>query len=236
MALVTGASRGIGRAIAASLASAGAQVMISSRKAEALAESKEAIEAAAGAGRRGVLARGQRRGPRTGRGLRGRHRGPVRVGRHPGQQRGHQPLLRADHRAGRGPRREDGPGQPDRLPRVGPSCLAGGHVRAGRGDPQPGLHRRSLGRRRHRLVQRDQGGRDPSHQPAGRRARPPGTRQRPGPPGWSRRSSPGPCGSRARSRSPDGCRCADWGSPRTSPTPPCSCARTRPRGSPATPW
>ena len=49
MALVTGASRGIGRAIAASFASAGARVMISSRKAEALAESREAIEASTGA-------------------------------------------------------------------------------------------------------------------------------------------------------------------------------------------
>lgn len=53
-ALVTGASRGIGRAIALSFASAGASVMISSRKAEALA--KAADEVRAGAGRAGEVA------------------------------------------------------------------------------------------------------------------------------------------------------------------------------------
>lgn len=47
-ALVTGASRGIGQAIASALSSAGASVMISSRKADALATSAAAIEAASG--------------------------------------------------------------------------------------------------------------------------------------------------------------------------------------------
>jgi NAD(P)-dependent dehydrogenase (short-subunit alcohol dehydrogenase family) len=47
-ALVTGGSRGIGQAIALAFASAGASVMISSRKADALAESASAIEAAKG--------------------------------------------------------------------------------------------------------------------------------------------------------------------------------------------
>jgi len=47
-ALVTGGSRGIGQAIALAFASAGASVMISSRRADGLAESKAAIDAASG--------------------------------------------------------------------------------------------------------------------------------------------------------------------------------------------
>jgi NAD(P)-dependent dehydrogenase (short-subunit alcohol dehydrogenase family) len=49
-ALVTGASRGIGQAIALAFASAGASVMISSRKEEALARSAEQIDATKGEG------------------------------------------------------------------------------------------------------------------------------------------------------------------------------------------
>jgi NAD(P)-dependent dehydrogenase (short-subunit alcohol dehydrogenase family) len=47
-AVVTGASRGIGQAIALALSAAGASVMISSRKADALAGAAEAIRAANG--------------------------------------------------------------------------------------------------------------------------------------------------------------------------------------------
>jgi NAD(P)-dependent dehydrogenase (short-subunit alcohol dehydrogenase family) len=47
-ALVTGGSRGIGRAIASAFAAAGASVMISSRKADALAEAKAEIESGLG--------------------------------------------------------------------------------------------------------------------------------------------------------------------------------------------
>jgi NAD(P)-dependent dehydrogenase (short-subunit alcohol dehydrogenase family) len=49
-ALITGASRGIGQAIASSFADAGASVMISSRKAEGLAAAKAEIDAVIGDG------------------------------------------------------------------------------------------------------------------------------------------------------------------------------------------
>jgi NAD(P)-dependent dehydrogenase (short-subunit alcohol dehydrogenase family) len=47
-ALVTGASRGIGQAVAAAFAAAGASVMLSSRKADGLAAAKDAIDAGLG--------------------------------------------------------------------------------------------------------------------------------------------------------------------------------------------
>ena len=50
VAVITGSSRGIGRAIAEALADQGARVVISSRKAEACAEAADAINAKHGAG------------------------------------------------------------------------------------------------------------------------------------------------------------------------------------------
>ena len=51
VAVITGTSRGIGRAIAEAMADQGASVVISSRKADACAEAAEAINARHGAGR-----------------------------------------------------------------------------------------------------------------------------------------------------------------------------------------
>jgi len=50
VAIITGSSRGIGRAVAERLAEHGAKVVISSRKAEACRTVAEAINAARGAG------------------------------------------------------------------------------------------------------------------------------------------------------------------------------------------
>ena len=63
VALVTGASRGIGRAIASQFAQSGAKVMLSSRKPEALEQAAADID---GGRRRCRLVRGQRGGPRSG--------------------------------------------------------------------------------------------------------------------------------------------------------------------------
>jgi NAD(P)-dependent dehydrogenase (short-subunit alcohol dehydrogenase family) len=56
VAIITGSSRGIGRAIAEAMADQGAKVVISSRKAEACAEVADAINARHGAGRAIVVA------------------------------------------------------------------------------------------------------------------------------------------------------------------------------------
>ena len=111
-ALITGGSRGIGLGIAARFLEAGANVMISSRTAEDLAEAAAGLVAEGAPRGAGGLGGGPR-GPSRGRpGVRGRDRGPIRRDRHPGQQRRHQPLLRSDDRHRRGPGPEDVRGQP----------------------------------------------------------------------------------------------------------------------------
>ena len=90
VALVTGGSKGIGKAIAAAMVEAGAKVMISSRKEENLKPAADEI------GSRVVRRQRGRRGA-----ARGVHRGDRRAPRrhrHPRQQRGDQSPHGADHR------------------------------------------------------------------------------------------------------------------------------------------
>ena len=75
VALVTGASRGIGRAIAETYVRAGAAVMLSSRKEDALRAVADGLP-----GRQGRGVRGQRRRPGRGGGVRGRDGRAARVG------------------------------------------------------------------------------------------------------------------------------------------------------------
>ena len=101
-ALVTGASRGIGLAIARRFAEAGAHgdALVAQARRPGRGGRRPGRP-----GRPGRLVRRQRRRPRAGRGVRGGHRRAVRRPRHPGQQRRHQPLLRADDRDRRAPGR-----------------------------------------------------------------------------------------------------------------------------------
>ena len=162
VALVTGGSRGIGRAIATSMAESGARVMISSRKAEDLEvtakeighgcewfaanagnEDEAAACIAATVERLGgidILVNNAATNPYMG-SILGIDEGRAE------QDRAGQPVGRAalDAAGGRGgPRRARG---------------SVGH--------QHRLGRRHVGGRRHRLVQRHQGGGDPSHEEPG---------------------------------------------------------------------
>ena len=111
-------------------------------------------------------------------GLRGGDRAPARLGRHPGQQRRHQPVLRRPGRAGPAPGDQDHRGQPAGHAHLGSAGLARVDARARRRDHQHHLGRRHAGRAGHRLLQRDQGGGDPPDPPAGLRDGPRGAGQR----------------------------------------------------------
>ncbi len=207
--------------------------MISSRTEEDLAEAAAGSRCCGRTRRRVGLGRGPRRTARRRGVVRRRDRGPLRLPRRPGQQRGHQSLLRPHDRHRPGAGAEDLRGEPA----LGPG-LDGGRGEGGAAGlrRQCRLDRGARGRAEHRLVQRDQGGRPPHHAAARVRARPRGARERSGARPGQDEARGGPVGrARARSGSPRMSRCADSGYPTTSPPPPCSWPRTQRRGSPARP-
>ena len=137
VALVTGGSRGIGKAIATRFAEAGARVMISSRKADALEEAAASIDGevawfVANAGDRDAAAGCVQATVER-----------LRRPRHPRQQRRDEPVLRSAHGARRRPRGQDGAGEPRRRARLDAAGLAGGDGRARRQRDQHGLDRRA---------------------------------------------------------------------------------------------
>ncbi len=180
--------------------------------------------------RRGRLAHRPRGRPGTGTRLCRGNRRAVRFGRHPGQQRGDQPVLRADHRARPGAGGEDGRGQPARLPRLGAVRLGCRHVHPRRCHPQHGLGRRTLGRIGHRLVQRDQGRGHPPDRAAGRRARPGREGQRPRAGTGHHRLRPRPLGTSRRRNRPKAPAAAPRRARGRGELPRSSSARTRRRG------
>ena len=235
VAIVTGSSKGIGRAIATSLADGGAAVMLTSRKQPGLDEAAVAIEKAVpGAQRRHLRRECGRPGPS--RILCRRNHRAVRRARRAGEQRGDEPGDGRHHRRRAPGLGQDLPGErPGRI-RVVAARLAVVDARARRLDHQPFVNWRAAGRRRHRRLQHDQGGHRPPDQDPGRRARArrPGQLHRTGP--GEDRLRPGAVGAGGRpgrGRAPPAPVGRTGGhrprGPRSSPAP------ARP-GSPVTRW
>ena len=87
VAIVTGASSGLGAVFARALAEAGADVALGARRADRLAETQQAVETA---GRRAIAVRTDVASPEDCQALVDASDGGVRPGRHPGQQRRHR--------------------------------------------------------------------------------------------------------------------------------------------------
>ena len=228
VALVTGASKGIGRAIAAGFAEAGAKVMLSSRKQDQLEAASAEID-----GETAVFAA---------------HAGDVDAAAAcvdaTIETFGGLDILvnNAATNPHFGATLDIDQGKYDKTFDVnvrGPlfwSQVAWQRAfsEQARRDHQHRVGRRHAGRGRPRRLQRDEGGADPPHPPARRGARP-DPRRRASPPAWCRPTSP-PCWW-PTSASPwrRACRPSDSANRKTSPTWPCSWPATRPAGSPARP-
>ena len=178
VAIITGASRGIGQAIAEAYAQAGAAVVLTSRKIENVGPVAEPIRAAGGR----AIALAAHAGQEAQTEAVARRPGRVRPCRHPGQQRGHQPPLRPHPDRRRQPLGQDLRGQCQGL-FLHDQGRCPGHEGAGRRqDYQRRQHRGHQPRPADGRLQHQQGGRDHADQGAGGRTRPgqhPGQRPRP---------------------------------------------------------
>ena len=231
-ALVTGGSRGIGLGIAQSLVDRGARVVLTARKADALAEAVDSL----GGPEVAVARAGQRRGPRAPRRGRPDRDRDVRQPRHAGRQRRAQPGLRPADRS-RPRRLPQDPGHQRRLlARAGAGGMAGLDGRARRLGAVRRLGRGPAVLGGHRRLRRQQGRGDQPDHPARRRARPDGAGQR----GRPRRGEDpvrrgavrGPGGGGGRGVPGRPARRRRRTSARRLPT----CSATAPAGSPARRW
>ena len=194
VALVTGASKGIGEAMAAAYAAAGAAVMLSSRKQEALDAAADEIRRRHSGRARWPPSRPTRASPTRPQRV-SPHRRAARPRRHPREQRRHQPPLRRRPSTSSSAVGQDVPGEPPRRPSCGPSSPGGpGCSEHGGGDREHVVGRRIPPRRRPRRLQHEQGGAHPPHQDPRCRAGTRCARQRASRPGSSRPTSPACCG------------------------------------------
>ena len=143
VAIVTGSSKGIGRAIATSLADGGAAVMLPSRKQDGLDEAAAGSTAVSGRPPRHL--RRQCGRARTRPSLCRRNASNGSAARRAGEQRGDEPGDGPHHR--RRPRRlgQDLPGERPGRARLVPARLAGDDGGERRVDDQPFVGRRARG-------------------------------------------------------------------------------------------
>ena len=170
VAIITGSSRGIGRAIAEAMADQGAKVVISSRKADACQEVADAINAKHGDGR-AIVVPASISSKEALQHLVDETRRAARPDRRARLQRRLQPLLRADGRDQRRPVPQDPRQQHHRQPLADQHGRAGDDRAQGRFDHHRQLDRRPQGLAGDRRLQHLQGGRLPARPQPRRRIR-----------------------------------------------------------------